>query len=133
MAFNSDTILLSTNFRWRIQIVQPTLTQDSFGGTKPDDATIFAEVWASVEAAGTLTALKGREIFSAQQKVSQASHIVTIRYLDGVKASMNVWFRNRQFQIQSVIDPDEQRKILFLLCLERDDSANEVPANPVNS
>jgi SPP1 family predicted phage head-tail adaptor len=128
MAFNSDTIILSTNFRWQIQLVQPNLTQDSFGGTRPDDATVFATVWASVEAAGTLTSLKGREIYQAQQRVSQVSHVVIIRYLDGVKSSMNVWFRTRQFQIQAVVDPDEQQKILFLLCLERDDSANEVPS-----
>jgi SPP1 family predicted phage head-tail adaptor len=133
MAFNSDNILLATNFRWRIELAQPNLTRDSFGGTKVDDATVFAEVWASVEAAGTLTSLKGREIYAAQQRVSQVSHLVTIRYLDGVKANMLVWFRDREFQIQAVIDPDEQQKVLFLLCLERDDSANEAPPSPVTT
>lgn len=126
MALNSDVIINGTNFRYKVKIVQPTLVRDSFGGTKVDDATVFAEVWAAVEALSATTF--GREVYAAQQKVSEVTHRLTIRYLDGVKSSMNVWFRDRQFQIEAVVDPDEQQKVLYLLCIERDDSANEVPS-----
>lgn len=116
------TRLKSGLMRQQISIVARNLTQDSFGGTKIDDATKFATVWASVEA------LTGRELYAAQQKVSEVTHKITIRYLDGVKASMNVWLGTRQFQIQAIENPDEQTKMLILLCIERDDSINEVPS-----
>jgi SPP1 family predicted phage head-tail adaptor len=125
MALNSDLIINATNFRYLVKLVTPNLTRDSFGGTRIDDATVFAEVWAAVEALSATTF--GREVFSGQQKTSEVTHRVTIRYLDGVTSSMNVWFRNRQFQIEAVVDPDEQQKVLYLLCIERNDSAIEVP------
>lgn len=124
---DSDVIVNGTNFRWRVKIVQPNLTLDSAGGWNPDDATVFAEVWAAVEALSATTF--GRTVFAAQQESSEVTHRVTIRYLPGVKASMNIWFRDRQFKIQAIVDPDEQQKVLYLLCLERNDSAVEVPAS----
>jgi SPP1 family predicted phage head-tail adaptor len=127
MALDSDVIINGTNFRWPIKIVQPNLTRDSFGGTRSDDATVFAEVWAAVEALSATTF--GRTVYAAQQEVSEVTHRVTIRYLDGIKSSMNVWHRDRQFQIQAIVDPDEQQKVLFLLCIERNDSAIETPAS----
>ena len=123
---DSDIIINGTNFRWKVKIVKPNLTRDSFGGTRSDDATVFAEVWAAVEALSA-TAF-GKTVYAAQQETSQVTHRVTIRYLDGIKASMLVWFRDRQFQIQAIVDPDEQQKVLFLLCLEREDSALDVPS-----
>ena len=126
MALNSDVIINGTNFRWKIQIAKPNLTRDSAGGIRSDDATVFAEVWAAVEAISASTF--GKKVYAAQQETSEVTHLVTIRYLDSVKASMLVWFRDRQFHIEAIIDPDEQQKVLFLLCIERNDSAIEVPS-----
>jgi SPP1 family predicted phage head-tail adaptor len=126
MALNSDVIINGTNFRWRIKIAKLNLTQDSAGGVRNDDATVFAEVWAAVEAISA-TAF-GKKVYAGQQEVAEVTHRVTIRYIDGVKASMVVWFRDRQFEIEAVVDPDEQQKVLFLLCNERNDSANETPS-----
>ena len=128
MALNSDVIINGTNFRWKIQIAKPNLTRDTAGGVRSDDATVIpgGEVWAAVEAISASTF--GKKVYSAQQETSEVTHLVTIRYLDGVKASMLVWFRDRQFHIEAIIDPDEQQKVLFLLCIERDDSAIEVPS-----
>lgn len=103
----------------QIKIVDLALTQDSFGGTQIDDGVPFATVWAKIEA------LSGRELEAAQQKVSEVTHRITLRFLPGVRAKQNVWFRDRQFQIEDVEDPLEQQKILFLLCIERDNSARE--------
>lgn len=114
--------LRAGELRHSIRIVQPNNTQDSFGGTKPDDASVFATVWASVEA------LSGRELFAAQQKVSQVTHKITMRYLPGVVSSMNVWFDGRQFEILYPDDPDETKKKLELLCVEIADSQYQVPA-----
>lgn len=103
----------------RIQIVKPTLAQDSAGGWQQDTDSVFATVWASIEA------LTGRELYAAQQRVSEVTHKITIRWYPGIVARMNVWFDNRVFQIQAVQNPDERKIMLVLLCLERDNSARE--------
>jgi SPP1 family predicted phage head-tail adaptor len=115
----SQTRIAAGRLRHRILIVQPTLAQDASGGTQEDQANTFATVWASIEA------LSGRELYAAQQKVSQVTHKITIRWWPGVKANMNVQFEDREFQIESVENPDEQKKMLVLLCMERDSSARE--------
>lgn len=102
-----------------IQIVQPTLAQDSFGGWQIDADNLYSEVWAKVEA------LNGRELYAAQQKISEVTHRITIRWMPGVKAKQNVWFDSREFQIEAVENPDEIQHLLYLLCIERDDSARE--------
>jgi len=124
MPLDSDVIINGTNFRWRVKIVQLNLTKDTSGGWDPEDVTVFAEVWAAVEALSA-TAF-GRTVYTAQQEASEVTHRVTIRYLSGVKASMRIWFRDRVFKIEAAVDPDEQQKILFLLCSERNDSAINV-------
>lgn len=114
-----NTTIEAGKIRRRIQIVEPTLTRDSAGGTAIDEGTPFLTAWASVEA------LTGRELYAAQQKVSEVTHRIVIRYRDGIKANQNVWFHDREFQIQAVENPDEGRKLLILLCIERGDSARE--------
>ncbi len=43
----------------------------------------------------------------------------------GVTASMQVWFNGRQFQIESVQNPDERTKMLILQCTEINDSQQQ--------
>ncbi len=43
----------------------------------------------------------------------------------GVTAAMQVWFKGRQFQIQSVQNPDERNKMLLLQCVEINDSVQQ--------
>lgn len=97
------------------------VTQDTFGGwTIGDDSIFAADVPAKIE---TLT---GRELYAAQQKVSEVTHKITIRWQPGIVAKMNVlWFdeASRFFQIEDRQDPDGRRIRLELLCIERDDSA----------
>lgn len=108
-----------------IQIMQLTNRQDANGNMIAGQNDLFAEVWSSIEA------LAGRELYAAQQKVSQVTHRITIRYMRGLKSQMNVWFNDpgegtpRQFQIQAIENPDEQPHKLELLCIERDDSQRE--------
>jgi SPP1 family predicted phage head-tail adaptor len=105
--------------RHQIKIVDLTNSQDSFGGVAIDSATPFATVWAAVES------LSGRELYAAQQKSSQVTHRITMRWMDGVFARQNVWYGDRQFQIEYVENVKELNKILYLFCIERDDSVRE--------
>jgi SPP1 family predicted phage head-tail adaptor len=128
LALNSDVIISNTNFRYKVKLATPNLTRGPAGGVRSDDATVIpgGEVWAAVEAISMSTF--GKKVYAAQQETSEVTHLVTIRYLDGVKSNMLVWFRTRQFHIEAIVDPDEQQKVLFLLCIERNDSALEVPS-----
>jgi SPP1 family predicted phage head-tail adaptor len=114
------------DLRHFIQILQQAPgDQDSFGQPTVGDESPIATVWAKIEA------LSGRELYAAQQKVSQVTHRITIRYMAGLKSGMKVLFNDpgtgmpRKFQIQDVENPDEIPHMLWLLCMERDDSARE--------
>ena len=115
-------VLEAGKLRHRITILRMNLTQDSFGGFQQGDNSVFAQdVPAAIET------LSGRELYAAQQKVSEVTHKITIRWQPGIKAKMNVlWFDedfNRFFQIQAVENPDGVHVRLELLCIERNDSA----------
>lgn len=120
----NSTAIAAGKLRHRISILASNLTADSFGGWVINDASIFAaDVPAAIE---TLT---GRELYSAQEKVSEVTHRITIRWQKGIRANMNVrWFdeEDRFFQIQDVQNPDGRHKVLYLLCIERDDSERGV-------
>jgi SPP1 family predicted phage head-tail adaptor len=114
------------SLRHQIQIVVPSKVQGKAGGLVSAGATVLATVWASVEA------LSARELYAAQQMIAQVTHKVTIRYMEGIKAKMHVWFTGpegtaRQFEIEAVSNPDERPHMLVLLCLERNDAAYEQP------
>jgi SPP1 family predicted phage head-tail adaptor len=118
-----STVLQAGKLRHIISILRQNLTQDSFGGTViGDDTVLFASVPAVIE---TLT---GRELYSAQQKVSEVTHRITIRWQPGIRANMNVqWFDeiDRFFQIQDVQNPDGVHVLLHLMCIERNDSSRQ--------
>lgn len=121
MAFSfQKPILRAGELRNQILLVQPTLAQDSSGAWKIDAVNLVATLPAAVYD------LSGRELYAAQQRVAEVTHVILIRYMDGVKAKMNVWFGTREFQILAIQNPDNQKPyFLMLLCLERDDSARE--------
>ena len=97
----------------RITLLQQNPQRDANGEFL--DPVIFVETWASI------SILQGRDLERAQQIVSEVSHKVVIRHIEGVKFSMTVQFGDRNFLIQAVEDPDERKVELHLLCLERND------------
>lgn len=123
--------LLAGRLRHRIQIVQPTLNQDTTGGFDLRSDNVVLACWASIEA------ITGVEKFAAHEFTSNISHKVWIRHprssAPPITANMQVWFNTRQFQIESVLNPDERKKVLCLLCLELDDSQNQATASQPES
>lgn len=119
----TPTAIQAGKLRHIVSILRANLTQDSFGGWQiGDDSILAANVPAVIE---TLT---GRELYAAQQKVSEVTHKITIRWQPGIRAQMNVqWFDeiDRFFQIESVENPDGVHVLLQLLCIERNDSARQ--------
>lgn len=180
--------------RHRIDIVKVSPVQDSTGGLDWSVCTVYANVWAAIEAMG------GDESYSAQSETSVVTHQIVIRYIGaapswrpgflypakalvkdkggylqqaqspagrsatadptwvetegmytvdgdpsigtwtwlnlglapkytGVTAAMQVWFQGRQFQIKTVENPDERNKMLCLMCVEINDSRQQLQNN----
>jgi SPP1 family predicted phage head-tail adaptor len=105
--------------RHRILIVKPSLNQGTDGSWQIDDSNTVATAWASVKP------LSGRDLYTAQQKVSEVTHMVRMRFRHGITANMNVNFNGRFFEIQDVVDVDYRHKVLEMLCVVRDDSARQ--------
>ena len=117
-------MLQAGKLRHRITLLAANLKQDTFGGWVIGDSSIFAQgVPASIET------LQGRELYAAQQKVSEVTHKITIRWQKGIRANMAVLWndeKDRFYQIQAVENPDGRHKLLNLLCIERTDSERGV-------
>jgi SPP1 family predicted phage head-tail adaptor len=118
MAINEIRIRAG-RLRQLIEIVDPGTSRDSFGGFDASGGTSLGQVWASIEA------LSGRDAIAAQAFSSIGTHVVTIRWMNGVSANQVVKFGTRRFQIQAVLNPDERTKVLKLLCVEVNDSAQQ--------
>ena len=97
--------------RHRIKIEVGAETQNSFNEEVLDWST-FATRSASV------SPLKGRELFDAQQRYSEVTHKIVMRYLAGVLPKMRVSFDSRFFDINAVLNIDERGIELHLLCSE---------------
>lgn len=93
--------------------MQPAAVQSSFGDLATSTDAFASGVWAAI------SELQGREMYKAQQFVSEVTHKINIRWRPGVVAKMTVVFRGRTFQIQAVLNPEMRNRELDLLCLER--------------
>lgn len=114
-----STRIAAGKLRHRADIVVPTNTQDESGGISLNNNTVFATVWCSIEA------LTGRDQLAVGEFVSTTSHKITMRWMPGITARMQVWFQGRQFQVQAVLNPDERTKMLILLVLEIANSSQQ--------
>lgn len=101
--------------RKRVRIQTPVDAQNGLGEMIRAWSTV-ATVWAAVEP------LRGREMFDAAQVQAEISHRVQLRYRPGVNTTMRILFGSRVLQIQSVIDVDERRRELQLMCREMPDA-----------
>lgn len=74
-----------------------------------------ADRWAQVQP------LSGSEQFQAMQVIATCSHVIRIRYMDGITSRMRIRYplgSARIFEIGSAIDVDERHETLELLCTE---------------
>lgn len=99
--------------RKRVAIQTATRPRDDYGEPIPSWST-DATVWASIEP------LNGRELVSAQQQHAETTHRVRMRFQPGttVTAQKRLLFGSRIFEIISVINHKEKKRMLELLCKE---------------
>lgn len=77
------------------------------------------EVWAGV------SPMTGREYEEAQKLRGETTYNVITRYFRGVTADMKILFRNRIFDIISVLNIDERNEQLKIVAKERDKNGCE--------
>lgn len=97
--------------RHQIVIQTLSLSSDGMGGSSESWST-FATMWARIEPR------LGNERYFGQRLEENITHIITMRYLTGITATMRVSFDSRYFQIKSAISPYENKEYTVLLCME---------------
>lgn len=98
--------------RHRISIQRVIETQESSYNEPTGQWVLFAEVSASI------VPLSGRELIRAKQVELETDTEITIRYLDGLSPKMRIVYRDRVFEILSIINTEERNRELRLLCSE---------------
>lgn len=102
--------------RHRIIIERATVSRLPSGGNK-EDWLPYATVWAAVDTSSGRE-FSGREFFAAQQLNAEVTHRIRIRYRDGITPKDRVNFGGRIFRIETVINVQELKRELQLLCVE---------------
>jgi len=97
--------------RHRISIQKYVAARDSFGGELETWEDV-ANVWASIEP------ISGKEYFASQQVNAQVTTRIITRHIEGITPKMRVVFQDRSFNILSVININEKKKELHLMCEE---------------
>lgn len=103
-----------SRLKHRIALLEQTEELDSLGRQKRGTAfwKPIANLWAEVRQ------INGQEIERARQMIATCSHVIAIRYREGVTEAMRVKFGELQFEIRAVLDADGSRRELQLVCGE---------------
>jgi SPP1 family predicted phage head-tail adaptor len=97
--------------RNKISIQRKTRTPDGGGG--------WSDTWAEIHnISAYIKPVSGNEVFVAMRIQASITHDIMIRYLDDVKASDRIVFKERLFNIQSVINIEERNRWLQMRCEE---------------
>jgi SPP1 family predicted phage head-tail adaptor len=113
------------------------VSHTSATANKPTTGADYADVWeatgltgrGSVWAAGEsyytgrvwagIKPLKGLEYWNQRQSQSEVTHEIEVRYRSDVTAQERIVYGLRTFDIDAVINVDERKKRLLLMCVER--------------
>jgi SPP1 family predicted phage head-tail adaptor len=106
----------AADLRHKVSLISIVRGRDAIGGAL-DSETGAVELWAKVDPVDT------NERFADQALQQRPSHRVTIRWRAGVKHRDLLRFRDREYQVLSVRDPDERRTWLELLVAAKDPGA----------
>ncbi len=97
--------------RHRVALQSATSSLDEYGGAGLSFST-DATVWASVEP------ISGRELISAQQQHAETTHRIRVRYTTNVTQESRIVWESRIFEVVSLIDNKEKKRMIELMCKE---------------
>ena len=95
-------------------VLEAVSRADDGGGGATETWNPVAVVWAAV------TPMTGDENVAAEALMGRLTHVVHIRHRPGVLPAMRLRFGVRLLEIVAVLDVDERRRRLKILCRERD-------------
>lgn len=104
-------ITLASRLTRRIAIEEPVDIPDGGGGFIRSWQHV-ADVWAEI------IPVRGREAFSASQRIGVVNYRITLRYVAGITTAMRVVYAGRYFDISAVINEGEKNISLQLLAEE---------------
>ena len=90
-----------------------TSTSNTFNETVKTGNDDLGTVWASINS------LQGREFENSSITVSELTHIIMIRFIDGLTTNHRVIFDSRIFEIVSIKNIEEREALLRLECKEK--------------
>lgn len=88
-------------------------------GRADSDALMRYAVWASV------TPLSGREYEESQKLRAETTYNIKLRYSADIKSNFKILYKNRIFEIISVLNLDSRNRELKLVCSEVDGYGKE--------
>ena len=99
--------------RHRVELRTPLYPNES--GYANTTYSSLGTFWAEVEP------LRGREYWQSQHENSEVTHRIRMRFVRRAKANANLvaFYGGREFEVLSVIDPNERNISLELMCKER--------------
>lgn len=98
--------------RLRMEVLMPHKTHDEGGGHK-EELFAIGMFWAGLSAVGHHKQSVG---YTLERRIS---HKITVRYDARIKSDCSLLHEGRLFKIEWIIDPDERKEFLILLCSEQ--------------
>ncbi len=101
--------------RYRIIFQRYVGKPDAFGDPLQHDDSNWenvATVWASIDP------ISGKEFYAAEQSQSEVTHKIRCRFRPGYTTEMRILFGDRKFKIISIINWEERRESLLIMCKE---------------
>ncbi len=90
----------------------------SSGGKDPDGFPV--EGWQDVKAAwAMIKTLKGTEYFSASSTQNENQMRFIIHFTEGLNEDMRILYDSREFDIESIINDDEENRTLTIIGNEK--------------
>lgn len=97
----------------RHEIILQTASRASDGaGGSITTWSDFKTIWAEIKPRSAL-----KRSFAGKLE-ADTTHVVTMRFLDGVSTGMQITFGKRTFQIHSILNEEERNIWLYLQCVE---------------
>lgn len=102
-------------YRYRVDVQRVTQTADSVGQPSQSWATLETR-WADLRSVDAMGG--GREFTRADAISADVSHVVEMRYFDGLTPKDRILFGSRVFEIDSVANVDERNRISLVFVRE---------------
>jgi SPP1 family predicted phage head-tail adaptor len=105
------TVPRAGDLHHRVAIERQVLSPDGAGGASAA-WEIAGYAWVDIRTGG------GDERLDVDAETRRVSHEIWLRYREDVSAANRIRFGARLFDIEAVVDPDQRRRWLRMLCQE---------------